>query len=65
MFSNHLKYDILNKTYNRMKRMIEMKKVCEKLLILVMLLGMMVSPIYVYAEEPGEGTGSEETEEPG
>ena len=41
-----------------------MKKVCEKLLILVMLLGMMVSPIYVYAEEPGEGTGSEETEEP-
>lgn len=64
MFSNHLKYDILNKTYNRMKRMIEMKKVCEKLLILVMLLGMMVSPIYVYAEEPSEGTGSEETEEP-
>lgn len=64
MFSNHLKYDILNKTYNRMKRMIEMKKVCEKLLILVMLLGMMISPIYVYAEEPGEGTGSEETEEP-
>ena len=64
MFSNHLKYDILNKTYNRMKRMVEMKKVCEKLLILVMLLGMMVSPIYVYAEEPGEGTGSEETEEP-
>ena len=55
MFSNHLKYDILNKTYNRMKRMIEMKKVCEKLLILVMLLGMMVSPIYVYAEEPSEG----------
>ncbi len=47
-----------------MKRMVEMKKVCEKLLILVMLLGMMVSPIYVYAEEPGEGTGSEETEEP-
>ena len=47
-----------------MKRMIEMKKVCEKLLILVMLLGMMVSPIYVYAEEPSEGTGSEETEEP-
>ena len=47
-----------------MKRMIEMKKVCEKLLILVMLLGMLVSPIYVYAEEPGEGTGSEETEEP-
>lgn len=64
MFSNHLKYDILNKTYNRMKRMIEMKKVCEKLLILVMLLGMMISPIYVYAEEPSEGTGSEETEEP-
>ena len=64
MFSNHLKYDILNKTYNRMKRMVEMKKVCEKLLILVMLLGMMVSPIYVYAEEPSEGTGSEETEEP-
>lgn len=64
MFSNHLKYDILNKTYNRMKRMIEMKKNCEKLLILVMLLGMMVSPIYVYAEEPSEGTGSEETEEP-
>ena len=47
-----------------MKRMIEMKKVCEKLLILVMLLGMMISPIYVYAEEPSEGTGSEETEEP-
>ena len=47
-----------------MKRMIEMKKVCEKLLILVMLLGMIVSPIYVYAEEPSEGTGSEETEEP-
>lgn len=64
MFSNHLKYDILNKTYNRMKRMVEMKKVCEKLLILVMLLGMLVSPIYVYAEEPSEGTGSEETEEP-
>ena len=46
-----------------MKRMIEMKKVCEKLLLLVMLLGMVASPIYVYAEEPDESTGTEEKEE--
>lgn len=40
-----------------------MKKVCEKLLLLVMLLGMVASPIYVYAEEPDESTGTEEKEE--
>lgn len=40
-----------------------MKKVFRKILLLIMLFGIIGSPIYVYAEEESEGTSGEETEE--
>ena len=62
MFSVFLKYDILNRTYNRIKRMVNMTKNWKKLLMLVMLLGITITPLSVYAEEQQTETGTQEEE---